>query len=33
MPLLSFQIQNGQQICIDPFPYPTGEFELPSQLK
>ena len=33
MPLLSFQIQNGQQICIDPFPYPTGEFELPPQLK
>lgn len=33
MPLLSFQIQNGQQVCIDPFPYFTGEFELPSQLK
>ena len=25
MPLLSFQIQNGQQICIDPFPYQTGD--------
>jgi len=33
MPLLSFQIQNGKQVCIDPFPYPTGEFELPTQLK
>ena len=33
MPLLSYQIQNGKQVCIDPFPYPTGEFELPSQLK
>ena len=33
MPLLSFQIQNGEQICIDPFPYPTGEFQLPPQLK
>ena len=32
MPLLSFQIQNGKQICIDPFPYPTGEFQLPPQL-
>jgi branched-chain amino acid transport system substrate-binding protein len=33
MPLLSFQIQNGEQICIDPAPYPTGEFILPEQLK
>jgi branched-chain amino acid transport system substrate-binding protein len=33
MPLLSFQIQNLEQICIDPFPYPTGTFELPPQLK
>jgi len=32
MPLLSFQIQKGEQICIDPFPYPTGEFILPPQL-
>ena len=32
MPLLSFQIQNLQQICIDPFPYPTGTFQLPPQL-
>ena len=24
MPLLSFQIQNGQQVCIDPFPVPHG---------
>ena len=32
MPLLSFQIQNGKQVCIDPFPYPTGEFQLPPQL-
>jgi branched-chain amino acid transport system substrate-binding protein len=33
MPLLSFQIQDGQQICIDPFPYATGEFILPPQLQ
>jgi len=32
MPLLSFQIRNGEQICIDPTPYPNGEFELPPQL-
>ena len=32
MPLLSFQIQNLEQICIDPFPYPNGEFQLPPQL-
>jgi len=32
MPLLSFQIQNLEQVCIDPFPYPTGEFQLPPQL-
>ena len=32
MPLLSFQIQDLQQICIDPFPYPKGTFQLPPQL-
>lgn len=32
MPLLSYQIQGGKQVCIDPFPYPTGEFQLPPQL-
>lgn len=29
MPLLSYQIQNVQQVVIDPAPYLMGEFELP----
>lgn len=33
MPLLSYQIQGSTQVCIDPAPYPTGEFQLPPQLR
>jgi branched-chain amino acid transport system substrate-binding protein len=29
-PLLTFQIQNGQQVLISPDPYTKGEFQLPS---
>jgi branched-chain amino acid transport system substrate-binding protein len=32
MPHLTFQIQNQEQVLIDPFPYEQGEFQLPSWL-
>jgi branched-chain amino acid transport system substrate-binding protein len=32
MPLLTFQIQDMQQVVIDPAPYVKGEFQLPAQL-
>lgn len=33
MPHLTYQIQDGQQVLIDPFPYIAGEFKLPPWLK
>ena len=32
MPHLTFQIQNQEQVLIDPFPYTQGEFQLPAWL-
>jgi branched-chain amino acid transport system substrate-binding protein len=32
MPHLTFQIQNQEQVLIDPFPYEQGEFQLPAWL-
>lgn len=32
MPLLTYQIQSGNQVCIDPYPY-QSDFLLPEQLK
>jgi branched-chain amino acid transport system substrate-binding protein len=32
MPHLTFQIQNQEQVLIDPEPYSQGQFELPSWL-
>lgn len=32
MPHLTFQIQDQEQVLIDPFPYEQGEFQLPSWL-